>query len=159
VVAGYLGTLGHMSKWANVTRNLIAPVGFGAIAPTVLVGVWGVLVAAIWLPSFRYLWTSHRINMNNLPVDVTWAFDALGGALIGVATSVVLVRIVRGHFLRAWLLFAFAFTVSAIAPELIDGEFELPVWFFVQPLIVFFASATIVVFALRAHFQSLQNVP
>jgi hypothetical protein len=148
-----------MTHFASTLRNWLVPVGFGAVAPTVLVGVYGVLVATIWLPASRYLWTAYQIQLHDLPVNATWLFDAAIGLLLGIVISFSLARIVKVHYLRAFGLFALSFVAAAVAPSAIAGEFDLGGFILLQPLVQFFAAASIAFFSLKARFEWQHNVP
>ena len=124
-------------------RQWIAPAALGLIAPHLLVGLWGVFVASVWIPLWRWAWTTHQIKKRELAIDPAPYFDALVGLLVGASVAYLLLLVTRGPIWRAWLLFGAAFLISVLAASLpIDWDM---IWFAVQPVIVeFFVGAAIV---------------
>jgi len=141
-------------------RNWLIPLVAGLAAPTLLVGVWGALLEAFWFPGVRYLWDSHQVKtIRRWSFDASWSFDAAVGLLLGVAISLAIVQLLRGEYLRAGIVFLLSFVAASIAPNIFDGDYSLTMFYFTQPLVLFFGLASPTIFFLAARGRSQHHVP
>jgi hypothetical protein len=128
------------------------------LAPHVLVGFWGLLIAFVWLPFWQWAWRTHGIRRRELALDPTPFFDATVGIGLGAAVAYVIVRLATGPSARRWLLFMGAFVVSLMA---VGGPVE---WnglglVLLSPLFLGFGASAATVALYLAKTKGGANVP
>jgi hypothetical protein len=133
-------------------RGWIISAVSGAVSPHVVIGVWAAVVGAVWVPSVRYLWEAHHLRVGELPVNVTWVFDALFGAVAGALISLLTAYFARTRPLQSWLVFILCFLGSALIP-FSDLDFEQVAFFIRQPIVACFAVASLAGFWLRSRLR------
>lgn len=131
-----------MYPLARPSREWLVPATVGLVAPHALIGIWGVLVAGVWLPFWKWAWTSHQVKRRELTVDPSPFFDGVVGFAIGAATAYLLMHCARGPLWRVWFLFAAAFAVSSVVFEW-PADWSLVRFAIAQPLFFGFVAALV----------------
>ena len=139
-----------MNPNGTVRRRLV-PAVLGVVAPHVLVGIWGMLVAAAWVPFWRWAWVAHGVKERELPIDPTPYFDSVIGLVIGAGFGFALWRTAGRPVWQAWALFTLAATLSMVADWSIN--WELVQFALAQPLVLAFivGAALLSIFMAYSH--------
>src|SRR5262245_28069135 len=110
-----------MSSYLAAVRIWLLPVVLGVIALEVLLSAWGFAITYVWTNVFSWLWHSYQIRVCDSFAFASSVFDGVVGLLLGAALSYVIVRVTRGSFPHAWLLFALGFLLPLVIPSILSG--------------------------------------
>ena len=130
----------------------------GALSPHIVIAVWGAIVAAVWVPAVQYLWEAHHVRVRDLPVDVSWLFDAVIGIVVGVLISLLTARLARTRLLQSWLIFIACFFVSALIP-FTDLDLEQVGFALRQPIVVSFVASSWAGFWFQSRAKRKSHAP
>jgi hypothetical protein len=139
-------------------RGLVIAGLSGVVAPFVLTALLGLFTLHVWSPTVRYLSHSHGVAFAKLAVAATTPIDVMLGALLGVAAGFGIGRLTRARYLSPWLAFVAFFALTAGLPALIDGQYDLTVFFFTRPVIITFLALSVVGFWLAGKRKEIAHV-
>ena len=108
----------------------------GLLAQWLLVSIWAFLVSVLWLPLSQ--WSAGAIYPYHA------LFDGVVGGALGLATSIVLVRLLPRQPLLRWLVFSLCFLVALEGPLLLEREVDFMGFSMFQPLLWSFLMAALV---------------
>jgi hypothetical protein len=125
----------------------------GLIAPYILVPLWGVVFALVYVPLVAYL------RPSNPSIDLAGLVDGVGGAVLGVLAGLLLSVALRATSWRSWAAFGSCFVVSWLLSGVFSGELDVAWFLFLRPLFLCFLGFSAFAFWFASRRRDLSNAP
>ena len=130
----------------------------GLIAPSLWIGIWGLLVAYAWMPLIQAARPALQITDRAIVMSAHETFDIIVAAVLALLITIPIASVVRRNHVGLWFLFIACFVVGSLLSPGRSVEPELLTYFFSRPMVWAFVVLSALGFAVGKHLHRGANV-